>query len=120
MEYVLSNAPLIIGATGMDSIMQNIRMIIMATEYSVPLDRGFAHVGEAVDTPSPRITALYVARLIDAIEANEPRVKVTSIRLASPEGAIQEAPAASEGATSGMDGRLTPIVTFRLKDGITL
>ena len=42
---------LLIGATGIRSIEQNIRMILTTFMYSVPLDRGFAHDGSAVDTP---------------------------------------------------------------------
>lgn len=107
-----NNAPLIIGAVGMDAIMQNIRMILSATQYSVPLDRGFAHVADAIDTPSPRITALYIANLIETIEANEPRVKVISITLKAIEG--------MESVQSFMEGRLSPVVKFRLKEGVIL
>lgn len=59
---------LLIGATGIRSIEQNIRMILTTFMYSVPLDRGFAHDGSAVDTPSPLEAARRIARLTEVLE----------------------------------------------------
>lgn len=99
--------PLTIGATSMDAIVQNIRIIVLTTAYSVPLDRGFAHTGAFIDSPAPHETARLIARLTDAIEAQEPRVKVTRITLeADPDGLMQ--------------GRLFPRIFFDLKEGVTL
>lgn len=50
-------SPLVIGATGMDAIIQNIRIIATTFAYSVPLDRGFAHLGGFLDTPTMAETA---------------------------------------------------------------
>jgi phage baseplate assembly protein W len=102
-------APIVIGATGMDEILQNIRVIILTTMYSVPLDRGFAHVGAALDSPSPMVTARLVAELTEAIEEKEPRVMVERIDL-EPTG----------GKSGLMDGRYSPRVFFHLKEGVTL
>lgn len=44
-------APLVIGATGLDAVVQNIRMILTTFAYSVPLDRRFASHGGAIDAP---------------------------------------------------------------------
>lgn len=103
--------PLRIGATGMDALMQNIRIIVLTTMYSVPLDRGFAHVGDFIDSPSPLATARLVARLTDAIEAREPRVTVQRITLEA---------AAGDNTENAMQGRLYPRIHFRLKDGVSL
>ncbi|MDR3361319.1 MAG: GPW/gp25 family protein [Desulfovibrio sp.] len=102
---VVDAAPIVIGATGMESLLQNIRIIIQTTMYSVPLDRGFAHVGDALDSPSPHMTALLVSKLIDAIELKEPRVTVESITL-EPVDSLQ--------------GRFAPRVVFHPKEGVAL
>lgn len=108
---VIPGATLRIGATGMEALLQNIRVIVLTTMYSVPLDRGFAHVGDFIDSPSPLVTARLVARLTDAIEAREPRVAVQRISLE---------PADQSGTEAVMQGRLYPRVTFELKEGVTL
>lgn len=74
-------APLVIGATGLDAVVQNIRMILTTFAYSVPLDRRFASHGGAIDAPAPVMAALRIAELTDAIEEKEPRAEVVSIRL---------------------------------------
>ena len=69
-------APLVIGATGLDAVVQNIRMILTTFAYSVPLDRRFASHGGAIDAPAPVMAALRIAELTDAIEEKEPRAEV--------------------------------------------
>lgn len=108
---VTSGTALTIGATGMDAILQNIRVIVLTTMYSVPIDRGFAHTGDFIDSPSPLATARLVARLTDAIEAREPRVAVQRITLEAAQSADTE---------NAMQGRLYPRIYFTLKKGVTL
>ncbi len=108
---VIPGQPLRIGASGMDALLQNIRIIVLTTMYSVPLDRGFAHVGDFIDSPSPLVTARLVARLTDAIEAKEPRVTVQRITLEAAE---------DDNTQAAMQGRLHPRVYFDLKDGVTV
>ena len=98
-------APLVIGATGLDAVVQNIRMILTTFAYSVPLDRRFASHGGFIDAPAPVMAALRIAELTDAIEEKEPRAEVVSIRLLRAET---------------LDGQLRPVVTFKLRDGVTL
>ena len=105
---IYKDRPLIIGATGIDALLQNIRIIVLTSFYSVPLDRGFAHVGDTIDSPAPHETAKLVGRLTEAIELYEPRVKVDSIEFEELEG----------GAL--MNGRLAPRVTFSLREGVSL
>ena len=92
-------APLVIGATGLDAVVQNIRMILTTFAYSVPLDRRFASHGGSIDAPAP------VMELTDAIEEKEPRAEVVSIRLLRAET---------------LDGQFRPVVTFKLREGVTL
>ncbi len=104
---VADNAPAIIGAKGLADVMQCIRYIVRTTVFSVPLDRSFAQDGSYIDAPIPRAAAARMAALTEAIERREPRVLVTSIRFAPR-------------SDDAMDGRLFPIIRFRLKDGVAL
>lgn len=108
-EVLGSREPIVIGATGLTAICQNIRMIILTLSWSVPLDRAFAHDGRMVDSPAPNATARLTGQLIDAIEKYEPRVEVESVEFVYHDqaGQLQE-------------GRLTPRVKFKLKKGVEL
>ena len=112
MELVINpqdRLPLVIGATGMDAIVQNIRMILLTMRYSIPLDRAFAHDGKIIDTPAPLETGRKTAELVDAIEKYEPRVKVHRIDFVwnNQKGQLQE-------------GQLAPAVVFSIRDGVEL
>lgn len=104
-----NSAPLIIGATGMDAILQNIRMIIMTFCHSIPLDRAFAHRARPLDSPAPLATARLTGEIIKAIEKYEPRVKVRKLDWVyhDSKGQLRE-------------GTLTPRLTFSLKKGVEL
>lgn len=103
-ELLVDNAPIVIGASGMEEITQNIRMIVLTMTGSVPLHRNFAHVPGYLDAPSPLEAARLIARLTNAIETWEPRVKVKSIRLT--ESSVQDS----------MLGKLVPVIEFILKE----
>lgn len=105
-----ADATIEIGATGINSIMQNIRTIVMTRTHSVPLDRAFAHDGAFIDAPSPLAVARSIALLTSAIEQYEPRVSVVSI----------EYPSANNTANAIMNGQLYPKITFTLADGVSL
>ncbi|MCL2458953.1 MAG: hypothetical protein FWF31_08975 [Desulfobulbus sp.] len=106
-ELKADDAPAIIGARGLDDIMQCIRYIVRTTVFSVPLDRGFAHDGAFIDAPAPHAAATRMAALTEAIERREPRVRVSSIRFA---------PLAED----AIDGRVVPVIRFVLREGIQL
>ena len=106
MQVLAMPFPIVIGATGMEAVAQNIRMIVLTMAGSLPLDRSFAHDPAYIDAPVPFATARLIARLTDAIEKYEPRVKVESIRL--------------QAVDSGMDGHVVPCIDFSLKDGVVL
>lgn len=108
MEVVVRDAPQVIGATGMESIEQNIRNIVRTLAYSVPLDRGFADGAGFIDSPSPVKTARLIAALTLAIEKYEPKVKVEQISLQP--GSTDE----------GMQGVYYPKISFHLREGVTL
>lgn len=98
---------LVIGATGLEAVAQNIRVIVLTLAYSVALDRGFTNTGAFIDAPTPYAVARKIAELTEAIEAKEPRAKVESIRFA---------PRSSD----AMEGRVYPIITFSIRKGVEL
>jgi len=98
--------PIVIGATGLDEILQNVRLILATFSYSVPLDRAFAGGGDYIDAPSPYAAQRRMAAIVDQIEQYEPRVQVTGITFEALETA------------DSMDGILVPVVQIRLRDGV--
>ena len=72
--------PLVIGATGDEELMQNVRIIVSTFAYSVRFDVPFADAGDYIDSPLPLATARRIAGLTEAIERNEPRLSVKSIQ----------------------------------------
>lgn len=103
------SAPLIIGATGMDAIRQNIKIILLTFQGSIPLDRNFAHTGKFIDAPNPLMSARLVAELTDALEKYEPRIRVQSIEWKK-----------TTSATNLREGVLQPVVRFSLKEGVEI
>lgn len=101
------NAPIIIGAKGIEAIEQNMCTIIKTLAYSVPFDRAFAGTGKYIDSPSPHHTARLIADLTEALEKNEPRIKVNSINM---EAYLGEA----------MQGKLYPIIKYSIRDGVEI
>lgn len=101
--------PFVIGATGMADILQCLRVIVGTMVYSVPLDRGFANNGKLIDSPAPYGADLRLAELAEAITKYEPRVKVRNLAL-SAQGTAEDL----------MDGRIFPVVTFELAEGVEL
>ncbi|MHC1791775.1 GPW/gp25 family protein [Solidesulfovibrio sp.] len=111
MAYDVSAAerpPIVIGATGLDEIFQNVRIILATMAFSVPLDRAFAGDGDILDTPSPFAAQRRMASIVETVERYEPRVQVLGI-------AFTEL-----AATDTMDGRLAPVLQITLRQGVVL
>lgn len=107
MEVTATMQPIIIGAVGIAAIEQNIRVIVLTLAYSVPLDRAFANVGSFIDAPLPYAVAKKIAELTAAIEKYEPRVKVEKIAFK---------PLADE----AQQGKLHPVITYHVREGVEL
>lgn len=107
MEYTVlgDQANIQIGATGETEILQNVSMIISTLRGSVPLDRGFARSGDALDSPSNKALAAEISALYRAISKYEPRVEITDISF------VQD-------STGSMEGTVKPKVKFRIKQGV--
>ena len=87
------------GATGVEEILQNVRMIISTPKYSVPLDREFGVDATLVDKPMSIARSKIAVDLIDAIRRYEPRVDVTGVEFTG----------------YALSGKLVPKVKVRLK-----
>ncbi len=107
---IYRDAPLVFGAAGVRALLQNVRVIVLTMLGSVPLDRAFGHDGRMIDSPAPRVTARLVSELTDVIERYEPRIVVDAIHLDEER----------HGRGVLMDGRLTPRITFHLREGVEL
>lgn len=92
-----------IGATGRREIIQNVKTILATVKGSVPLDRGFGIKGEYVDQPLPVARALFAAEIVEEVEKQEPRVKVTQVTWAEEDA---------------LDGKMNPIVWIKVKEGV--
>jgi len=109
-ETLADEAPIVIGATGLEDIKQCMRMIVRTYVFSVPMDRRFAHTGSFIDAPLPHAAAAKLADLTEAMESHEPRIHVTSIRF------VPQTP----DATDAMDGRTWPVIRWRLREGVEI
>lgn len=90
------------GATGISEVIQNVRFILTTMMDSCPMDRDFSW-NPAVDAPMNVAQTRITARVIEAIEAYEPRAEVMSVTFdAEP-----------------LNGRLIPKVRVKIHDEST-
>ncbi|MCZ8520119.1 MULTISPECIES: GPW/gp25 family protein [Paenibacillus] len=83
MEYTLNlqerTQGVIFGATGLQSIRQNLLTLLTTMQGTVPLDRGFGLDPQTIDEPLPVAQARYTAKILRLIRKYEPRVTVKEI-----------------------------------------
>ena len=106
-EIALTGGTNIFAASGLENIRNCLSAIAATRVGSVPLYRHFGTDWQWVDHPEPVAMARFRAELMDAIDKYEPRVEITSISF-------------KPDKTQAMDGRLYPVVRFRLREGVTL
>lgn len=82
-------------------IRQNVATILKTIKGSVPLDRDLGVDFSPLDSPENQSLALWRLAVIEAIERDEPRVKVKSVTLDQDKSDVAE-------------GKLTPIVTLEV------
>jgi uncharacterized protein len=68
------------GATGIKEVLQNVAFILSTVVYSCPMDRGFGWEPD-IDSPINVAIAVNSARIIQAIQTNEPRAIVEEIQV---------------------------------------
>lgn len=84
-----------IGATGLEGLAQEIRILLATRKGSVPLDRDFGLSWDYVDMP------YMVAEIGQQLERYVPRIRVRDISFSSDDAA---------------DGRLIPRVTVEIRE----
>jgi phage baseplate assembly protein W len=105
MEFILDTtlpAEVVIGATGVTEILQNVRTIVSTIKGSVPLDRDFGVSASFLDSPTPEAMAAFTGEAIDEIEKQEPRCSVVSVDF-------------KPLAEAAMDGRLFPVIRIAIE-----
>lgn len=95
-------AHIVIGATGLAGLAQEVRTLLATRKGSVPLDRDFGVDWSFVDAPvtdaMPRVVAEYARQ----IERYIPRVQVRSITF-------------SPAVDKALEGRLCPVVNLSIR-----
>lgn len=104
-EIALTGGTNIFAASGLENICNCLCAIAATRVGSVPLYRHFGTDWQWVDHPEPAAMARFRAELMEAIDRYEPRVEITSISFKADK-------------TQAMDGRLYPVVRFRLREGV--
>ncbi|CDX01307.1 GpW/Gp25/anti-adapter protein IraD [Desulfitobacterium hafniense] len=89
------------GATGAQEVLQNVAFILSTMLDSCPMDRGFGWNPD-LDSPTQAAKARNAARIIQAIQEQEPRATVEEIRF--------------EG--DALNGQLKPIVRVSIDESI--
>ncbi|WP_392559360.1 GPW/gp25 family protein [Orbus mooreae] len=92
-----------IGASGLDEICQNIQIILSTQQGTLYLDRLFGLKSDFVDAPMNEAAMKIQNEIYDAIEKYEPRVKIISVTFSGND-----------------DGRLNPVISFELVEGVLL
>ena len=69
------------GLTGIDEIVQNVKVILNTPKGTVPLDRDFGVDWSIVDTPTTMTFQKLRVSIVKAIEKYEPRVKVKAVEI---------------------------------------
>lgn len=92
----------VIGASGVHSKLQQVRMVLTTIKGTVPLDRSFGLRMTFLDRPLPHAMAEYTGEVIAEVQVQVPGVVVEKVEWkARPDEAV--------------DGRLFPIVTLSIK-----
>ncbi len=82
-----------IGATGLDGLEQEIRMLLATRKGSVPLDRDYGLTWEYLDLPLPEAMPWMIAEIATQLEKYVPRIRVRSVEFRSDdpaEGILQQ------------------------------
>ncbi|MDR2891589.1 MAG: hypothetical protein LBV80_00660 [Deltaproteobacteria bacterium] len=98
---------LIIGATGLLALAQEIRTVQETRKGSVPLDRDFGVSWDIIDQPINTVLPAHVADVAMQIEKYVPRVEVISVSYAPVSAARSRAEA--------LAGMLRPVSVVRIR-----
>jgi phage baseplate assembly protein W len=107
VEITAYDGSVVIGATGLVEIYQNVRTIISTEKGSLLLDREFGLSNVFLDHPLPLAIQKAIPEIVEAVEKYEIRVAVTAAFFVPlPD-------------TDLANGRLVPKVRIKIKDEYT-
>ncbi len=89
------------GATGLDGLEQEIRMLLATRKGSVPLDRAYGLTWDYVDLPLPDAMPYMISEIASQLEKYVPRIKVRYIAFKSDDP---------------VEGILQPTVTVEIRE----
>jgi len=72
-------AEVVFGATGIQEVMQNVKMIVMTRKGTQPMDRDFGISFDFLDSPMPRVQAKAEQEIFMALRKYEPRAILKQI-----------------------------------------
>nr|WP_287412745.1 hypothetical protein [Pseudodesulfovibrio sp.] len=98
-------APVVIGASGVESKLQQVRMVLTTVKGSVPLDRTFGLSMTFLDRPLPHAMAEYSGEVVVEVQAQVPGVVVELVEFTPDQN-------------GAVDGRLYPVVTLSIQEGV--
>lgn len=75
-EVTQENKPINLYASGIEEIIQSVRMILTTPQGSVPLDRKFGLDMSALDLPLEIAENLVTSQILEALQDYEPRVEL--------------------------------------------
>jgi phage baseplate assembly protein W len=93
----------VIGATGIDAIVQQVKIVCATRVGSLPLDRAFGIKADATDMPLPVAKAKASAAVIQGIETYVPGVNVLSVSWKAD-------------ADQAQAGKLIPVVRIKINE----
>lgn len=102
-EISPGQAPLAVGASGLEEVLQNVRVILTTPRGGVMGDREFGVDQGYLDSPTPKAKALFMSSVVEAVARYEPRARVTAIEW-------------RESAGDGQDGVLRPVVRVSIEE----
>jgi phage baseplate assembly protein W len=70
---------IIFGASGVQEVMQNVKLIIMTRKGTQPLDRDFGISFDFLDSPTPKVQAMVEQEIFMALRKYEPRAVLKQI-----------------------------------------
>lgn len=112
MDFIVDTtlpADVVIGATGLVGLAQEIRTVLTTRKGSVPLDREFGLDWSFLDRPLAAALPRYVGEVSRQLEKYVPRIKVLEVRFKPREQGTAQA------AADAAEGKLFPVVRVAVR-----
>lgn len=78
----IASAPVRLGLTGRDAVLQRVALFLATPRGTLPLDRRFGLTASLVDLPGPRAAARLRAEVVEGLARYVPEVRVLAVSVA--------------------------------------